>query len=88
MCWPTTGSNSRCHLTSGFPGGHSFARICRSFCVEYRLTKPAHRWTNSQLKRLNRTSKEATVQRGYYQPTDELNKHLQTFLLAYNHASA
>ena len=29
-----------------FPGGHSFARICRAFSVKHRLTKPAHPWTN------------------------------------------
>lgn len=35
---------------------------------------------------MNRTSKEATVQRYHYQTTDELSQHLQAFLLAYNHA--
>ena len=68
------------------PGGHRFDRICREYGVEHRLTKPAHPWTNGQVERLNRTSKEATVQRFHYQTTDELNKHLPAFLLAYNHA--
>ena len=35
---------------------------------------------------MNRTIKEATVQRCHYQPTEELYEHLQAFLLAYNHA--
>ena len=35
---------------------------------------------------MNRTIKEATVQRFHYQTTAELNEHLQAFLLAYNHA--
>ena len=35
---------------------------------------------------MNHTVKEATVQRYHYQTTDELNKHLQAFVLAYNHA--
>lgn len=35
---------------------------------------------------MNRTLKEATVQRYHYQTTAELHEHLQTFLLAYNHA--
>ena len=35
---------------------------------------------------MNRTLKEATVQRYHYQTTAELNEHLQAFLLAYNHA--
>jgi len=30
--------------------------------------------------------KEATVRRYHYQTTDELNQHLQAFLLAYNQA--
>lgn len=34
---------------------------------------------------MNRTIKEATVQRFHYQNTAELNRHLQAFLLAYNH---
>ena len=68
------------------PGGHSFDRICREYGVEHRLTKPAHPWTNGQGERLNRTSKDATVQRFHYQSTQELNEHLQAFLLVYNHA--
>ena len=35
---------------------------------------------------MNRTRKEAIVQRFHYQTTDELNQHLQAFLLAHNHA--
>ena len=68
------------------PGGHRFGRICREYGVEHRLTKPAHPWTNGQVERMNRTPKEATVQRFHYQSTDELNEHRQAFLLAYNHA--
>jgi len=54
--------------------------------VAHRLTKPAHPWTNGQVERMNRTIKEATVKRFHYQSTQELNGHLQAFLLAYNHA--
>ena len=35
---------------------------------------------------MNRTIKEATVKRFHYQSTQELNGHLQAFLLACNHA--
>ena len=35
---------------------------------------------------MNRTINEATVQRFHYQTPDELNEHLQVFLLAHNHA--
>lgn len=38
------------------------------------------------VERMNRTLKEATVGRYHYQTTQELNQHLQTFLLAYNYA--
>ena len=68
------------------PGGHSFDRICREYGVEHRLTKPAHPWTNGQVERMNRTLKEAPVKRFHYQTTEELNEHLQVFLLAYHHA--
>ena len=68
------------------PGGHRFDRICREYGVGHLLTKPAHPWTNGQVERMNRTIKEATVKRFHYQSTQELNEHLQAFLLAYNHA--
>ena len=68
------------------PGGHRFDHICRAYRVEQRLTKPAYPWTIGQVERMNRTLKEATVQRYHYQTTDELNEHLQASLLAYNHA--
>jgi transposase InsO family protein len=65
---------------------HIFDRVCAEHGIEHRFTKPGHPWTNGQLERMNRTSKEATVQRYHYQTTAELNEHLQAFLLAYNHA--
>jgi transposase InsO family protein len=54
--------------------------------VAHRLTKAAHPWPNGQVERLNRTSKETTVERFHYPTTDELNEPLQAFLLAYHHA--
>ena len=35
---------------------------------------------------MNRTLKEATVKRYYYQSHDQLRAHLQLFVDAYNHA--
>jgi transposase InsO family protein len=87
---PTVLTNNGARITPQphqfLPGEHNFDRICREYGVEHRLTKPAHLWTNGQVERMSCTIKEATVQRFHYQTTDELNEHLQAFLLAYNHA--
>jgi transposase InsO family protein len=63
---------------------HAFDRVCDEHEIEHRLTKLNHPWTNGQVERMNRTLKEATVKRYYYQSHDQLKKHLQTFLMAYN----
>ena len=65
---------------------HMFDRVCDEHGIEPRFTKLAHPWTNGQVERMNRTLKEAPVQRYHYQTTAELNEHLQTFLLVHNHA--
>ena len=41
---------------------------------------------NGQVERMNRTLKEATVQRYHYDSHEQLRQHLQTFLAAYNGA--
>lgn len=63
-----------------------FDRICAKHGIEHRLTKPNHPWTNGQVERMNRTLKEATVYRYYYDTQQQLREHLATFLLAYNFA--
>ena len=65
---------------------HLFDRVCREHGIEHRLTKVGHPWTNGQVERMNRTLKEATVQRYHYGSHEELRGHLSAFLLAYNHA--
>src|SRR3954449_7400853 len=45
---------------------HRFDQICRANGIEHRLTKPNHPWTNGQVERMNRTLKEATVNRYHY----------------------
>lgn len=65
---------------------HMFDMCCEEHGIEHRLTKPKHPWTNGQVERMNRTIKEATVKKYYYQSHDELKKHLHTFLMAYNFA--
>ena len=61
-----------------------FDRICAKHGIEHRLTKPNHPWTNGQVERMNRTLKEATVYRYYYDTHQQLRDHLTTFLMAYN----
>ncbi len=65
---------------------HAFAWACEQNSIEHRRTKPKHPWTNGQVERMNRTLKDATVKRFYYQTHQQLKEHLQTFLLAYNFA--
>jgi transposase InsO family protein len=63
-----------------------FDRICTKHAIEHRLTKPNHPWTNGQVERMNRTLKEATVYRYYYETHQQLGENQATFLLAYNFA--
>ena len=64
----------------------AFDMICKENNIEHRLTQPAHPWTNGQVERMNKTIKEATVWKYHYSSHDELEKHLQTFIDAYNFA--
>jgi transposase InsO family protein len=65
---------------------HSFEAACADLDIEHRLTKPRHPWTNGQVERMNRTIKDATVKRFYYETHDQLRKHLADFVAAYNYA--
>jgi transposase InsO family protein len=65
---------------------HMFDMVCDAHRIEHRLAKPNHPWTNGQVERMNRTLKEATVQRYHYETHAQLKEHLQAFLMAYNFA--
>ena len=65
---------------------HRFDQICRANHIEHRLTKPHHPWTNGQVERMNRTLKEATVNRYHYDCHEQLRAHLADFITAYNFA--
>ena len=65
---------------------HAFELACARADIDHRLTKPNHPWTNGQVERMNRTIKEATVRRYYYDSHDRLREHLANFLTAYNFA--
>tara|TARA_R110002050_G_scaffold297159_1_gene458214 strand:+ start:15107 stop:16048 length:942 start_codon:yes stop_codon:yes gene_type:complete len=64
---------------------HIFDRVCDEHEVEHRLTKVKHPWTNGQVERMNRTIKEATVKRYYYDSHAQLTAHLHDFINAYNY---
>ena len=63
---------------------HMFAMRCRENGIEHRFTKPNHPWTNGQVERMNRTIKDATVKRYHYDNHDQLRRHLDDFVGAYN----
>jgi transposase InsO family protein len=65
---------------------HSFVLACAQNDIDHRLTKPKHPWTNGQVERMNRTIKDATVQRFFYDNHAQLRSHLDDFVLAYNFA--
>jgi len=65
---------------------HIFDCVCYENNIEHRLTKVNHPWTNGQVERMNRTLKEATVKRYYYDTHKALADHLHAFINAYNFA--
>jgi transposase InsO family protein len=65
---------------------HAFELACAQNDVDHRLTKPRHPGTKGQVERMNRTIKDATVRRYYYESHDQLRQHLSDFVAAYNFA--
>jgi transposase InsO family protein len=63
---------------------HIFDRVCHDNGIEHRLTKVKHPWTNGQVERMNRTIKDATVKRFHYDDHEQLRRHLDAFIAAYN----
>jgi transposase InsO family protein len=63
---------------------HMFGMRCRESGIDHRLTKLKHPWTNGQVERMNRTIKEATVQRYHYDSHTQFEAHLADFVSAYN----
>jgi transposase InsO family protein len=63
---------------------HMFGMRCRENGIEHRFTRINHPWTNGQVERMNRTIKEATVQRYHYDSHTQLEQHLNDFVDAYN----
>ena len=64
---------------------HVFDRVCEENHIEHRLTKVNHPWTNGQVERMNRILKEATVKKYHYNSHQQLIKHIDSFVMAYNY---
>jgi transposase-like protein len=65
---------------------HMFDLRCAEHGIEHRFTRINHPWTNGQVERMNRTIKDATVKRFHYDSHDQLRRHLDDFVAAYNFA--
>jgi IS30 family transposase len=63
---------------------HAFELACARNDIDHRTTKVKHPWTNGQVERMNRTIKDATVRRFYYESHEQLRRHLVDFISAYN----
>lgn len=53
---------------------HIFERVCNENKIEHRKTKIKYPWTNSQIERMNKTLKEATVNNFHYASHDGAKK--------------
>ena len=60
------------------------AMCCRENGIERRFNKFNHPWTNGQVEQTNRTDKDATVKRHYYDSREQLERHLHDLVSAYN----
>src|SRR6478672_2708554 len=63
---------------------HALELACARNDIDHRTTKVKHPWTNGQVERMNRTIKDATVRRFYYESHEQLRRHLADFISAYN----
>lgn len=79
-CASTTASRS--HHAAGI----STTASPSSIVCDRRLTKADHPWTEGQVERMNRTIKDATVQRYHYDSHDQIRTHRHLFVDAHNHA--
>ena len=66
--------------------GHIFDRVGREHCIEHRLPKPHHPWTNGQAERMNHTVKDATIRAFHHPGLEALKAHVLAIVQAYNFA--
>jgi len=65
---------------------HPFNEICAENYIKHRLTKPFTPQTNGLVERFNRTIKDNTIMKYFYEEKEQLKEHLTQFVLAYNYA--
>lgn len=64
---------------------HPFDALCEQHGIRHRLTKFKHPWTNGQVEAMNKTIKNHTTKKYYYETAESLKKHLMAFLMLHNH---
>ena len=55
---------------------NAFDAVCVKNYFEHRSTLPYHPWNTGQVERMNRTIKEATVKKYYYETHEKAKVHL------------
>ena len=66
---------------------HPFEEAVKAIGAEHRTTKVKHPWTNGRVERLNRTMKDATIEKTRYAGSRELIADLHRWCFEYNHHS-
>jgi transposase len=63
---------------------HCFSKKCQELGIRHRTTQPYTPQTNGQVERFNPTLKDATTKTYYYANKEQLEKHINDFIIAYN----
>ena len=71
------------HLIQAVP--YQVQIVLTAHGIAHRLTQVGHPWSHGQVARMKDLLKSATVKRYYYAIHQCLKKHLDSFVLAYNH---
>ena len=63
---------------------HQFDIVCSKYGIKHKKTKPYTPQTNGQVERFNRTLKEATLHVYHYSSKEQMQSHINNFIIAYN----
>ena len=64
---------------------HPFQGVCAAHGIAHRLTQVGNLWPHGQVACMNGLLKSASVKRSYYATHECLKKHLDSFVMGYNH---